>query len=101
MFGIHRHQQQATIEQAKSNWNYAMSKMHYAVQRTGVVVNDRFATLKIDEAPRRALKPTANISSAIHRSLGILNNLTGDGPDAKHSQNLDTVTPNNQGGNPQ
>lgn len=101
MFGIHRHQQQVTIEQAKSSWNYAMSKMQYAVQRTSVVVNDRFATLKIDDAPRRALKPTANISSAIHRSLGILNHLTGDVPDAKRSQNLDTVTPNNQGGNTQ
>lgn len=78
LFGIHQHKKHVLVAQAKSDFNYAMSKMQYALNRTGMAVNDSFRDLKIDEAPRRALKSTTNISSAIDRSLGILNRLTGD-----------------------
>jgi hypothetical protein len=96
VFGVHQYQQHIVVEQAKSDFNYALSKMNYAVQKTGLAVNDSFGSLKVDEAPRRALKPTAKISSAIHRSLGVLNYLTGDIP------NIDTITPkfNSTAGNP-
>jgi hypothetical protein len=96
VFGVHQYQQHIVVEQAKSDFNYALSKMNYAVQKTGLAVNDSFGSLKVDEAPRRALKPTAKISSAIHWSLGILNHLTGDIP------NIDTITPkfNSTAGNP-
>jgi hypothetical protein len=96
VFGVHQYQQHIVVEQAKSDFNYALSKMNYAVQKTGLAVNDSFGSLKVDEAPRRALKPTAKISSAIHRSLGILNHLTGDIP------YTDTIMPkfNSTAGNP-
>jgi hypothetical protein len=96
VFGVHQYQQHIVVEQAKSDFNYALSKMNYAVQKTGLAVNDSFGSLKVAEAPRRALKPTAKISSAIHRSLGVLNHLTGDIP------NIDTITPkfNSTAGNP-
>ena len=92
----HQHQQHIVVEQAKSDFNYALGKMNYAIQKTSLAVNDSFGSLKIDEAPRRALKPTAKISSAIHRSLGILNHLTGDIP------NTDTIRLkfNSTAGNP-
>ena len=77
LFGVHhQHQKHAEIAQAKSGFDYAVNKMQYAFHKTGLAVNDSFESLKIDEAPRRALKPTANISSAIQQSLGILDNLT-------------------------
>ena len=96
LFGIHQHQKDVELAQAKSDFDYAISKMQYAFHRTGIAVNDSFTSLNLDEAPRRALKPTANISSAINRSLGILNRLTGVAP------NSDTITPEHKrsDGNP-
>jgi hypothetical protein len=84
LFGIHhQHQKHAEIAQAKSDFDYAMRKMQYAFHKTGLAVNDSFGSLKIDEAPRRALKSTSKISSAIKRSLGILNHITGDVPNSE------------------
>ncbi|MDE0084173.1 MAG: zf-HC2 domain-containing protein [Candidatus Poribacteria bacterium] len=83
LFGIHQHQRHVEIEQAKSDFNYAMRKMEYAVHKTGLAVNDSFTSLKIDEASRSAFKSTSKISSAIDKSLGILNRLTGDQPDSE------------------
>ena len=96
LFGIHQHQQHVEIAQAKSDFNYAMRKMQYAFHKTGLAVNDSFSSLKVDEAPRRALKPTVKISSAINRSLGILNHLTGDAPNLEEHQNSDKVKPKNE-----
>lgn len=92
LFGIHQHQKHVAVEQAKNDFNYAISKMHYAFHRTSLAVNDSFESLKIDEAPRRALKPAANISSAINRSLGILNHLTGDVSNSDIQQNSNKIT---------
>lgn len=115
LFGIHQHQKHVAVEQAKNDFNYAISKMHYAFHRTSLAVNDSFESLKIDEAPRRALKPAANISSAINQSLGILNHLTGDVQNSDTQKYSDTIIPKlrrsggssteptspNQGGNTQ
>ncbi len=82
LFGIHQHQRHVEIEQAKSDFNYAMSKMQSAFHKTGLAVNDSFTSLKIDEASHSAFKSTSKISSAINKSLGILNRLTGDLPNS-------------------
>ncbi len=87
LFGVYQHQRHLEIEQAKADFNYAMRKMQYAVHKTGLAVNDSFGSLKIDEAPRRALKSTTKISSAINKSLGILNHITGE------VSNSDTINP--------
>ena len=79
LLGLHQHQRHLEIEQAKTDFNYAMRKMQYAVHKTGLAVNDSFTSLKIDEASHSAFKSTSKISSAINKSLGILNRLTGDG----------------------
>lgn len=83
LFGVYQHQRYVEIEQAKSDFNYAMSKMQYAFHKTGLAVNDSFTSLKIDEASHSALKSTSKISSAIDKSLGILNRLTGDHPNSE------------------
>lgn len=76
-FGIHQYHKYVEVEQAKSDFQYAMSKMQSAVRKTSLAVNDSFTSLNIDEAPRRALKPTKYISPAVQQGLGILNILTG------------------------
>ncbi len=88
LFGIHQYHRYVQVEQAKSDFHYAMSKIQSAVHKTSLAVNDTFTSLNVDEAPRRALKPTANISSAFQQSLNILYNLTG----SDNSQNTDTIT---------
>ena len=90
LFGVHQYQKHLEVQQAKSDFKYAMSKMQYAVHKTGLAVNDSFGSLKVDEAPRRAFKSTSNISSALDKSLNILNHLTGNVPDVQRSQNSDT-----------
>lgn len=76
-FGIHQYQLYVEVEQAKSDFQYAMRKIQSAVSKTSLAVNHSFTSLKVDEAPRRALKPTEHISPAIQQGLGILNILTG------------------------
>lgn len=106
LFGIHQYHRYVEVEQAKSDFQYAMSKMQSAVRRTSFAVNESFTSLNVDEAPQRALKPTKHISPAIQQSLDILNILTG----TDDSQKSDTIKsknnliqPNNQnpGGNSQ
>lgn len=92
-FGIHQYQRFVEEEQAKTDFQYAMSKMQSAFRKTSLAVNDSFTSLEVDEAPRRALKPTVNISPAVQQSLGVLNILTGS--DTNKSGN-NPVKPNNQ-----
>ena len=92
-FGIHQYHRYVEVEQAKSDFQYAMRKMQSAVRKTSLAVNDSFTSLNVDEAPRRALKPTKYISPAIQQGLGILNILTGS--DNQKSGN-NPVKPNNQ-----
>lgn len=82
-FGIHQYHKYVEVEQAKSDFQYAMRKMQSAVRKTSLAVNDSFTSLNVDEAPRRALKPTKSISPAIQQSLGVLNILTGSGNQQK------------------
>ena len=80
LFGIHEYQQHTKIAQASHDLNYALSKLHYAVERTDLVVNQKLSEVQIDEASRRSfiiieeasrrvLRQKMDISSAIHRSL--------------------------------
>jgi hypothetical protein len=84
LFGIHGYQHHTRIVQASHDLNYALSKLHYAVERTDFVVGEKLSEMQIDEtsrrsfimiedASRRVLKQKMNISSAIHRSLDSLN----------------------------
>ena len=77
LFSVHLNHRKVIAEQAMNDFNYAVSKIQYAFHKTGMGVNDSFASLKIDEASRRAFKSTSNVATAIDRSLGILNILTG------------------------
>lgn len=77
LFGVHLNHQKVIAEQAMNDFNYAVSKIQYAFHKTGMGVNDSFASLKIDEASRRAFKSTSNVATALDKSLGILNILTG------------------------
>ena len=86
-FGVHQYHKYVEVEQAKSDFQYAMRKMQSAVRKTSLAVNDSFTSLNVDEAPRRALKPTKSISPAIQQSLGVLNILTGSG----NHQESDTI----------
>ena len=87
LFGIHEYQHHTRIVQASHDLNYALSKLHYAVERTDFVVGEKLSEMQIDEtsrrsfimiedASRRVLKQKMNISSAIHRSLDSLNGFT-------------------------
>lgn len=91
LFGIHQYHRYVQVEQAKSDFQYAMSKMQSAVRKTSLAVNDSFTSLNVDDAPRRALKPTKDISPAIQQSLGVLNILTG----SENHQESDTIKSNN------
>ena len=77
LFGIQQYNRYVEVEQAKSDFQYAMGKIQSAVSKTSLAVNDSFSSLEVDEAPRRALKPTKHISPAVQQSLGVLNILTG------------------------
>ena len=87
LFGLHQYHKYVEVEQAKSDFQYAMRKMQSAVRKTSFAVNDSFTSLKVEEAPQRALKPTKHISSAIQQSLGVLNILTG----SENHQESDTI----------
>ena len=96
-FGIYQYQQHQKVMQASRDLNYVLSKLNYAVERTGIVVKEKLPNVQIDEtsqrpfvqieeASRRALKQKQNISSAIHRSLDSLNRLPENVLDAEHDQ---------------
>ena len=96
-FGIYQYQQHQKIVQASQDLNYVLSKLNYAVERTGIVVKEKLPDVQIDEtsrhpfvqieaASRRALKQKQNISSAIYRSLDSLNRLPENAMDTEHNQ---------------
>ena len=83
LFGTYQYQQHLKVKQAAHDLTYALSKLNYAVERTGTVVNEKLPDVRVDRASRlpfvrieaaslRASKQKRNISSAIHRSLGNL-----------------------------
>ena len=97
VFGIYQYQQHEKIRQASQDLSYVLSKLNYAVERTGIVVKEKLPNVQIDEtshrpfvqieeASRRALKQRQNISSAIHRSLDSLNRLPENAMDTEHDQ---------------
>ncbi len=86
LFGVHQHQQKVQVEQAAHALGYALSKVQYAMHRSSRALNETLSTVQIEETHRRALKQTANVSSAIRRSLSILNQLTDDIRDTGYHQ---------------
>ena len=95
LFGIHQYQRHTRIAQASRDLNYALSKLHYAMERTDNIINEKLPDVRIDAASRRSFvmiedasrrvsKQQTNISSAIHRSLDNLNGF----PDAKYDNYL-------------
>ena len=86
VFGAYQYQQYMEVKQASRDLYYALSKLNYAVERTGIIVSDKLPDVRINEASgrpfaqvekasRSALKQKNSISSAIHRSLNSLNRL--------------------------
>ena len=84
LFGAYQYQQYIVVKQASRDFYYALSKVNYAVKRTGIIVSDKLPDVQINEisnrpfvqienVSRRVLKKRKNISSAIHRSLEALN----------------------------
>lgn len=94
LFGVHLNHRKMIAEQAMNDFNYAVSKIQYAFNKTGMGVNDSFASLKINEASRRAFQSTtmatSNVATAFDRSLGILDKLTGNVSHSHNSQNSDS-----------
>lgn len=94
LFGVHLNHKKVIAEQAMNDFNYAVSKIQYAFNKTGMGVNDSFASLKINEASQRAFQSTttatSTVASAIDRSLGILDRLTGTKPNSEGSTGSDS-----------
>lgn len=90
LFGVHLNHKKVIAEQAMNDFNYAVSKIQYAFHKTGIGVNDSFASLDINEASRRAFKSTSNVATAIDKSLGILDKLTGNVTNSHSPQNPDS-----------
>ena len=95
VFGTYQYRQYMEVKQASRDLYYALGKLNYAVERTGIVVNEKLPDIRMSEAPghpfvqiesasRRALKEKANISSAIHQSLGAIHRVPEYIPDIKH-----------------
>lgn len=99
-FGIYQYQHYAKVTQASRDLNYALSKLHYAMKRTDVVVKEKLPNVRMDEASRRSfvvieeasrrvLKQRTSISSAIHKSLDSFNRSPQVIPDTKHQEHSD------------
>ncbi len=97
LFGTYQYQQYLKVQQASRDLAYALSKLNYAVERTGNVVNEKLPGVRIDEvssrpfvqietASRHVSKQKRNISSAIHRSLDSLDRLPHGTLDTKTDQ---------------
>lgn len=100
VFGAYQYRQYVEVKKASRDLYYALGKLNYAVERTGIVVSDKLPNVRINEvssrpfvqiesASRRVLKEKANISSAIHQSLGAINRLPEYIPDTKHYERSD------------
>ena len=83
VFGAYQYRQHQELKQASRDFYYALGKLNYAVERTGIVVNEKLPDIRmgevssrsfiqIESASRRVLKAKENISSAIHQSLGAI-----------------------------
>ena len=97
LFGTYQYQQYLKVQQASRDLAYALSKLNYAVGRTGTVVNEKLSDVQvnrasrdpfaqIEKASRRVSKQKQNISSAIHQSIGSFNRLPQNVPDTEHQQ---------------
>ncbi len=97
LFGTYQDQQHLKVQQASRDLAYALSKLNYAVERTGTIVNEKLPDVRIDEvssrpfvqietASRHVSKQKRNISSAIHRSLDSLDQLPRNAPDTSSDQ---------------
>lgn len=97
LFGTYQYQQHLKVQQASRDLAYALSKLNYAVERTGTIVNEKLPDVRIDEvssrpfvqietASRHVSKQKRNISSAIHRSLDSLDQLPRNAPDTSSDQ---------------
>ena len=97
LFSIHQYQHHRRIVQATRDLNYALSKLHYAVERTDIIINEKLPDVRINEASRRSfvmieeasrrvLKQRMNISSIIHKSLDSPNQFPEVIPDTQHSE---------------
>lgn len=99
LFGIYQYQQHVKIAQATRDLNYAFSKLHYAVERIDLVIDEKLPDVQInaasrrsfvmiEDASRRVFKQQTNISSAIHRSLDSLNQFPNIISDTKYHKYL-------------
>ncbi len=97
VFGAYKYQQYMAVKQASRDLYYALGKLNYAVERTGIIVNEKLPDMRIGEvsgrpfiqiesASRRVLKQKENISSAIYRSLSRLNQAPENFLDTQHHQ---------------
>ena len=95
VFGAFQYREYVEVKQASRDLYYALGKLNYAVERTGILVNEKLPDMRIGEtsgrpfvqiesASRRVLKQKENISSAIHQSLGAIHRLPEYIPDIKH-----------------
>ncbi len=95
VFGAYQYRQYMEVKQASRDLYYALGKVNYAVERTGIVVSEKLPDVRINEvsgrpfvqienASRRVLKEKENITSAIHQSLGAINRVPEHIPDIKH-----------------
>ncbi len=84
VFGAYQYRQYMEVKQASRDLYYALAKLNYAVERTGIIVNEKLPNMRINEASsrpfvqiesasRRVRKEKENIASAIYRSLSRLN----------------------------
>ena len=99
LFGIYQYQHHRTVAKASRDLNYALSKLQYAVERIDLVVNEKLPDMRIDavsrhsfamieKASHRMSEQRVNISSAIHKSLEILNQSSQVISDTKHYEYL-------------
>ena len=95
VFGAYKYRQYMAVKQASRDLYYALGKVNYAVERTGIIVNEKLPDIQVNEvsgrplvqverAARSVLKQKENISSALHQSLGAINRLPEYIPDIKH-----------------
>ena len=97
VFGAYQYRQYMEVKQVSRDLYYALGKVNYAVERTGIVVSEKLPDVRINEASsrpfvqiesasRRVLKEKENIASAIYRSLSRLNQAPENFLDTQHHQ---------------
>lgn len=97
VFGAYQYRQYMEVKQASRDLYYALGKVNYAVERTGIIVNEKLPNMRINEASsrpfvqiesasRRVLKEKENIASAIYRSLSRLNQASENFLGTQHHQ---------------